>query len=246
MNRSKSKAVGMFPYDRRNAAVDRLFLEAGLFIAAGMMAACVAKVAPMPGTTVLKAYVQAVEQNRPHDAYQLMDTKYRKRVNERSFVRHWKAYYPELKLDAIRLRKLLADMGKVEKHKKGKKEHAAIQARAMGESKAGQKVILTWSKGCWGVESGAGVQFAGVGPKGTLLSLVHAIQSQDFAAFVRLLSRGRRRALLDAMGSRLIKLKAALSQPVQVNGNRVRFYYGPSYFVELIREDGVWKVVDFN
>jgi hypothetical protein len=181
----------------------------------------------------LKQYLQAVENDRPREAYGLMDEKYRKKVSKKQYLKRWKTYRQEMLDQVRRVRKAMQDE---------KKRKIMVTARFP----SGQQSTLIWEKGKWKLRKGAGTEVAGSGPKSTLIALARAADRKDLKAFLRLLSRGRRRSLLRAIFKRLERLKANLDRPVERRGTRIRFQYDSRYYIELIKEDGVWKIYDFN
>lgn len=188
-----------------------------------------------PGGDTLRRYLDAIEADDPDTAYSFMDKDYRKRVPKKTYKKRWKTYRQEMLALARRTR---------EAAKKKKK----ISVDAKAEFKSGQKVTLVWERKekAWRLKGGAGTSFAGTGPKSTLLSLVRAVKKRDFGSFLKLLSRGRRKALLQAIFKRLERLKANIDRSVERRGTRIRFQYDSRYYIDLIREDGVWKIYDFN
>mgnify|MGYP006302925419 FL=1 len=149
-----------------------------------------------PGGDTLRRYLDAIESDDPDTAYSLMDKDYRKRVPKKAYKKRWKTYRQEMLSLARRTRQAAK-----------KKKTVSVDAKA--EFKSGQKVTLVWerNKKAWRLKGGAGTSFAGTGPKSTLLALVRAVNERDFGSFLKLLSRGRRKALLRAIFKRLERLK---------------------------------------
>jgi len=44
----------------------------------------------------------------------------------------------------------------------------------------------------------------------------------------------------------MTKLKQALGQEIEVTGNRARIQYDPRFKIELVNEDGEWRVLDLD
>lgn len=206
-----------------------LLLAGGL----ALLACCGGTARRSPGTSVLKEYLEAIEGDDPQAAYRLMDEGYRKRVSKEQYLKRWKTYRKELLEYARRARAAL---------KEKKNKEVTVEAKF----KSGQSTTLVWQDGKWRLHEGAGTEIAGSGPKSTLIALVRAVDERDFKAFLKLLTRGRRRALVREIFKRLERLKANLDRPLEKRGTRVRFQYDSRHYIDLVKEDGVWKIYDFN
>ena len=63
---------------------------------------------------------------------------------------------------------------------------------------------------------------------------------------MKLLSKSRREQFLRELNLRLEKLKANLDRDFEISGDRARLQYDPQYWIRLVREHGVWRIVEFN
>jgi len=196
---------------------------------------CGGTVQKSPAKDVISAYYKAVEDNDPEIAYTLMGEEYRKKVSKDVYLKRWNDYRGEMLEEARMVSKVEGDVKKVK-----------VEAEAEFES--GRNVKLVWDAETkdWRIDGGHGTVFAGTGPKSTLLALVRAVDAKDFGAFLKLLTRGRRKALLRAVFKRLEQLKANIDRPVEKHGTKVRFQYDSRHYIDLVEEDGTWKVYDFN
>jgi hypothetical protein len=186
-----------------------------------------------PGRSVIVQYLKAVETDNAPAAYKLMGKKYRKKTSLRKFMRYWRLYRPELLQQVRRIRNALKAKDK-------------FHVEAVAHLKEGKKATLQWEKNGWRLRGGPGTEVGGGSPKSTLLALVRAIGRKDLLAFMQLLTERRREAFMRQMFLRLQKLKANLDRPLVITGRRIRFQYDSRYYIDLIKENGVWKVYDFN
>lgn len=182
--------------------------------------------------SALRAYVAAVEANRPKAAYGFLSAKVHKRLSFRAFSRRWRKNYREIRAQARAMRAALT-----------KRKAYQVQARVR---RGKRRVVLELEKGQWRIAGGVDSGFAPQTPQEAILALVRAVESRNFAAFLKLLSAPRRRALLRQIGLRIEKLKANLDREVQVNGDIARLQYDPKYWIQLVRENGAWRVDDFE
>ena len=208
-------------------------IRVAVVIGALSLCCCTRTTRKSPGMTVLNQYLQAVENDEPEKAYSLMNEKYRKQVTRKQYLKRWKSYRQEMLTQARRTRKAMQDQ---------KKREILVTAHFP----SGQHTTLVWEKGKWKLRKGSGTEIAGSGPKSTLIALAHAVDRKDLKSFLKLLSRGRKRSFLQAIFKRLERLKANLDRPVERRGTRIRFQYDSRYYIDLIKEDGIWKIYDFN
>lgn len=183
--------------------------------------------------TALDSYISAVEANNPRAAYALLSKKVRDKIPFQDFAIRWKKDYADLKVQAEDLRKVQA-----------KPEVYEVQATIDVGGK--RSVSLALEEGSWRIKGGVGAGFDSLSPKEAILGLLRALEARNFSAFLKLLSKPRREQFLRELSLRLEKLKANMDRELEVTGNRARFQYDPNYWIQLVKEDGVWKIVEFN
>jgi Glu-tRNA(Gln) amidotransferase subunit E-like FAD-binding protein len=89
-------------------------------------------------------------------------------------------------------------------------------------------------------------------PEDALRRLIAAIEARDFDALVAILADPLRTTLEQALGDRLSRLKSALRHGsfemagANSSGSTARLRYDPRYHIDLILENGRWRVADFN
>lgn len=190
---------------------------------------CKSKAAESPGTT-LQRYVQAVRQNRPESAYRLLGKETRERVTLEEFQRRWKGASAELKDQADNIEKSL-------------KKKAEITARF---TSAKGKTRLSYGDGGWRITDGIELGGGGSTPKEAIAALVQAAERRDYLAVKRLVTKAVARAFEQEIEKRIRKIKKALEKTkIKVFGKRARLRYR-GYKLELVKEDGQWRVADFD
>jgi hypothetical protein len=183
--------------------------------------------------TALDRYVRAIRDNNPRAAYDLLSKKVKSRISFQAFARKWRKNYPELKIQAAAIAKK-------------RDEDKAYEIRARLALKNRRAVTLAWHKDRWKIVGGVGSGFASHSPREAVLALVRALETRNFSAFLKLLSKPRREKFLRELNLRLDKLKANLDRDFEITGNRARLQYDPQYWIMLVKENGVWRIVEFN
>lgn len=183
--------------------------------------------------SALDRYVRAVRANDPRAAYDLLSKEIRAQVTLEEFTRRWRESHGDLKHQA-------------EAIEKARTQTSAYALRATIALGAQRTVSLALEGDRWRLLGGVGSGFDSASPKEAVQALVRALESRNFSAFLKLLSKPRREQFLKEMSLRLEKLKANLDRDIEVLGNRARLQYDPHYWIQLVKEKGVWKIVEFN
>ncbi len=183
--------------------------------------------------SALDRYVKAIRANNPRAAYELLSKKEKGRISFQAFARKWRKSYPELKVQADAIAK-------------DRTRDKSYSIRARIELGHQRKVTLAWEKDRWRILGGVGSGFDSLSPREAVLALVRAVESRNFSAFLKLLSKARRERFEREITLRLEKLKANLDRDFEITGNRARLQYDPQHWIMLVKENGVWKIVEFN
>jgi hypothetical protein len=109
-----------------------------------------------------------------------------------------------------------------------------------------REVSLVYERKRWRVAGGVSAGFDATSPREAVLALVHALEGRNFSAFLRVLTQQRRDGLSRELTQRLEKLKANLDRAFEITGNRARLQYDPKHWIMLVKENGAWKVLEFN
>ena len=179
----------------------------------------------------LRRYVEAVETDRPDDAYRLLDEGVRSRMTPAEFASQWKSLRAELQAQAVRLK---AALGK------------PVKARAQVSYPAGGRAMLSYSDDRWRIDDGVALSGGAATPSDALKAFVRAVESRSYEAVMRLLARSVRESIERDVAERVAKLKEAAGQEIEVTGVRARLQYAPRFKVELIHEEGEWRILDLD
>lgn len=212
----------------------RLAMIAGsvLFLLLGVMG-CRQAADPYHPKTALVQYVRHIEANDSKAAYEMLSKKLRRRLSYKAFARKWKKNYAELRIQAADIKKHL------NKHKRYK----VLAKMKLGKRRS---VAFTHENKHWRIVAGVGGGVDAPTPREAVRALVKALEAKNFSAFLKLLSVERRKAFVKEINLRLEKLKANLDRDFEVTGNRARLQYDPRYWIMLVKENGAWRVVEFN
>jgi hypothetical protein len=172
---------------------------------------------------------QAPAKNDTHDAYRLLSSSLRARVSEADFTLQWKAAQ--------------ADLSAQEEALAG----AHTLRRAAAELDDGRAWPLVQDPDRWRVAAVRPVDSGGDTPEDALRRLVAAVEARDYDAVVALLAEPLRTTLEQALAERLARLKAALRRgTIEASGSTARVRYDTRYHIDLVQENGRWRVADFN
>lgn len=99
----------------------------------------------------------------------------------------------------------------------------------------------------WTIESGLSINFASTRPIDTLRALAQAIERRNYSAVMKLVAQATRKTIEKNVKERLETLQRWLEKrdSIDVTGDRALIRFG-HYKIELVREDGRWKVLDFD
>lgn len=179
---------------------------------------------------VVRQYIAAINANRPEQAYSLLDAKTRRQVSKNQFVNRWNQARAELKDQAALLR---AGLDK------------PFQIRAHVEYAQGAVSDLSYVDGRWRIKEGITIKLQTATPEDAVRAFIQAVEQRDYETVMQLLSRSAREVIEREINDRVSRAKAALKQQIEVTGNKARVQYGPSDKLELIKEDGQWRINDF-
>jgi len=181
----------------------------------------------------LRQYVAAIRANKPDVAYALLNNATRQRVTKEEFRARWKGAKPELETQAKQLDKSLA-------------RPPVITARIV--TNKGTTTRLAFASGAgggWRISSGLDISVGAASPKEAVKKLLDAARTRNYLAVKRLMTKPVARAFEKEIEKRIRKVKDALKKKIVVRGNRA-FLRSGDYKLELVREDGQWKIADFD
>lgn len=177
----------------------------------------------------LQQYIGAIRANHPSAAYQLLDDATRQRVSLEEFRRRWQTSSRELASQADMLETSL---------RKAPPVLTAQIALEKGRTK------LAYLKS-WQITSGIEIGSGGSTPKEAVEALLRAAERRDYLAVKRLMTQPVAQAFEGEINKRIKKVRSALTKKIVIRGNRA-FVRADNYKLELVKEDGQWRVADFD
>ena len=180
---------------------------------------------------ILRQYIGAVRANQPAKAYALLHDSVRRRMTKEEFVSRWKTVRDELGDQAAHLEKRLAK---------------PLDVRAEVQFANGGQAKLRMAADGWRIHGGINVSFSTATPKETLRALLRAVKRRDYHAVMRLMSKSVREGLEKEIDDRVKRLGEGLTKSLIVEGGRATLKLGENFKIELVKEDGRWKVADFD
>lgn len=182
----------------------------------------------------LVAWRQAIAKGDAHAAYALLSSSLRARVSESDFALQWKAAQADLSAQEEAL-------------------HApATLRRASAELSDGRAWPLVHEPDRWRIAAVHPLAPGGDTPEDLLRRLIAAVDARDFDALLGLLAEPLRTTVEQALADRVARLKAAVRHGsvelagASSSGTTARLRYDPRYHIDLVLENGRWRVADFN
>jgi len=190
--------------------------------------------APSDPEPALAAWRQAVAKGDAHAAYKLLSSSLRGRVSESDFALQWKAAQADLSAQEEAL-------------------HAPYAVRrASVELPDGRAWPLVRDADRWRVAAAHPLEPGGDTPEDALRRLLAAIDARDFDALLGLLAEPLRTTIEQALADRVSRLKTAVRHGgIEMSGSSssgisARLRYDARYHIDLVLENGRWRVADFN
>jgi hypothetical protein len=196
-----------------------------------LVAGCGAAATPVRPDETLARYVAAVDTGDSDAAYDLLSAAQRAAVSRQEFAAAFRANRAELRAQARALRRLAPRDVPV----------TSEVAYADGESAT---VALEGAE--WRIAGGVADAHSLRSPRETLRSLRRALERRSFDSVMRILSRRSRSQIDDELRRLVDGLSAAEHLDVAVDGDHARVEYAPGHGIDLVREDGEWRVLDLD
>jgi hypothetical protein len=219
-------------------ALLRRALQPWLLAALCATAACAAdRTSP---NRVLNDYAAALESGRYRDAYALLSAEAQRDIPYAAFERMARENPDEVKEIARSLRRPIAE--------------SQVTATVTGAD--GSQLLLVYEAGSWRVDGSAIDLYSQASPELAMASFVKAFESKRYDVLLRFVPTEKRAGLDEKalraawegeqkrdMTQLVQALKASLpTAKVELLGDRATLAYGPGATVELLREQGVWKI----
>lgn len=206
--------------------------------------ACSAQKPVQSPDQALDAYAQALSEGRVKDAYDLLSDQAKNNISFEAFQRMIQENPEEIQEIA---RSLTRPSG-------------PPLVTATVTTPNGESLLMVYENGAWRVDGSAIDLYNQSTPKGAIFAFIRAFESKRYDVLMRFVPDAKREGLDEKKlksawegeqaheMERLIQaLKAALpTARIEVLGERATMAYGAGGTVELLREQGVWKVEEFK
>ena len=194
--------------------------------------ACATSTADGPKQMV-ERYIAAINRDDPQAAYALLGEQVQRQITAAEFAARWKQVKPELRRQASQL---------------GSSAERPMEIGATVTYRGGTRARLRFADGQWRIDGGISVSFQTATPLEALRTFIRAVERRSYDAVLKLLSRSVRQSIERDINDRLAKLKRWLGRDgeVEITGDRARVRYDARYKIELVNEDGQWKILDFD
>lgn len=220
------------------SAMRRLFLLSVL-----LAGACGAPSAARP-ISAIDAYVTALQNGDYGRAYDLMSEKYRKDHSRDDFIKMMKESPSDVRETASRLHT-------------GKRDVSVKALYVYDELR--DEIHLTQEGGTWRIDDDPLAFYPQDSPREALRSFVRAVELKRYDVVLRFVPNEWRK---DMTAQRLQsqfendkkteieelirKLRVAIDNPIEQNGEEARMEYGDRTTMKFHKEDGVWKIEEFE
>jgi hypothetical protein len=195
---------------------------------------------------VLREYSLAVEGGRAREAYELLSTESKKSISFEQFQRILKENPEEARELAQSLRRPQVGPPRV----------TATVTGPDGES----SILLVYEQGQWRVDASAVDLYSQRTPEAAVRAFLRAYENKRFDVLLKFVPEDQREGLTPAelkkawegeekadMDRLTGALKASLpTAKVELFGDRATLAFGAGGSVELVREQGVWKIEDLK
>jgi hypothetical protein len=197
--------------------------------------------APSPPEAAVAAYAEAVKAGKYDRAYGMMSLAFRRRYEQKDFVRMLQEHAAEL---PAAMQQLQTKATQVE-----------VEAKVeLGES---ESMKLVMESGQWKIASDPVDFYSQRTPAEALRSFVRALERRRYDIVLRFVPSKWADAMTveklrkewegdkkDEVGNLIKNLKANLNAPIHQAGDSATMPYGEKWEVRFVREDGVWKIED--
>jgi hypothetical protein len=201
-----------------------------------VVAACGGPAGPAsPASDGVRAYVQALHRNDPHDAYALLSSEIRRRVSYDEFALAWKQGDKERTWQA----KVLED---------SLKGNPDVGERAQISFSDGKLVQLEREGKTWRLESELVSRSRARQPRDAIRLFADAIAARDIAGVLNVLSQRRREGLTKQVEGFVAGIGKRINERIdQFGSDRAELRWdenGIRYRIVLRKEDDEWRVDD--
>jgi hypothetical protein len=214
-------------------------------VCALVLAACAGSGASANPEKTLSAYSQALEAGRAEEAYALLSDEAKKSIPFEHFQRIVRENPEEVKEIARSLRR---------------PSQVPPRVTATVTAPSGESVLLVYQDGQWRLDGSAVDLYSQASPEAAVLAFVRAFGNRRYDVLLRFVPDAQRQGLTEVQlktawegeqREELMRLTEALKAALptarfEVIGDRATMAYGAGGTVELIREQGHWKIEELK
>lgn len=203
--------------------------------------------APPPANTpdsAIDGYSEAIAEERYEDAYKMLSTESRGQIS-------LKAFRALIENNPDEVRALLETL---------KQQKAPPRVTAKVTAKDGTELLLIYENGAWRIDEAAVDLYAQGEPQQALRSFVRAYDDERYDILLNFVPDAQREGLSEKQlrkawqGEQRAEVESIVeglrthteNASIEVVGERATMSYGAGGVVELLRENGSWKIEDFK
>lgn len=214
-----------------------------ILLLALLAAACRSPQASRP-LSAIDAYIAALEAGEYSRAYDLMSEKYKKEHTREEFVRMLRESPGDVRETASRLRSGRRDV--------------VVRAHYVYDDLR-DELHLVEEGGSWRIDSNPLEFYPQDTPRNALRSFVRAVELKRYDIILRFVPNTYRQemsedklreefegAKREEVANLVRTLRGAIDNPIEQQGDEARMPYGDRSEVRFRREEGVWKIEDFD
>jgi hypothetical protein len=179
----------------------------------------------------LRAWLLAEARDDPRAAYRTLSRELRRNLPEELFAARWRANAEERRAQSAALAPLAA-------------RPPSESARALWSD--GAEARLVREPAGWRLATPRISSAGAASPEDAVLRFTEALERHDLDGLLDLMADPLRSQVERELLDRLQRLKASLHKEIQVNDSKARLRFDDRYYLDLVRENGRWRVSDFN
>ena len=201
-------------------------------LALGLLAGCGATRMPSPAPS-LRAYADAIARGEVHAAYAMLAAKVRARISEPDFAARFADTAEERRARAESIRAALAPPAQT----------PIVSAQIENQGRAAD---LVRDPNGWRLRQPRRTEVGAGSPEEALARLVRALDGHDLDAILGLCAPPLRAALERALAERLAGLRPLVGRAIVHAPDRTVLSYGDGHHIDFVKENGTWRIADFN
>jgi hypothetical protein len=184
-----------------------------------------------PPSGGLRTWLTAQAHDDPRAAYRTLSRELQRTLSPEQFAARWRASAEERRAQTAALAALATQPG---------------EERARGLWADGAEAKLAREPAGWRMAAARITLSGAASPEDAVLRFAAALERHDLDGLLDLLGDPLRTQVERELMERLQRLKGALHKEIQVNDNKARLRLDERYYLDLTRENGRWRVSDFN